>query len=218
VDEQRDLHPVARLELDQQPGHVRLHGRHAHVQLTTTAGREEVAAVPCDGRDVVLLRPDGGGAARERTWHRAARLRRAFSAEGWPWRDGDPYATEYSRWVEGLPDVGAREEALLRARHAALRAGDAADAGALRRSWGGWAWSSATRDGGSTGAGCTPWATERALRAVRGSAGGTRPAVVGPGSAARPRRRPRLRRRLGPDAERPARPRGGGRGPVRSTS
>ena len=103
---------------------------------TTTAGREEVAAVFCDGRDLVLLRPDGGEAARERTWHRAARLRRAFSAEGWPWRDGDPYAAEYSRWVEGLPDVGAREEALLRARHAALRSGDAADASALREELG----------------------------------------------------------------------------------
>ena len=103
---------------------------------TTAAGREDVAAVFCDGRDLVLLRPDGGEAARERTWHRPVRLRRAFSAEGWPWRDGDPYAAEYSRWVEGLPDVGAREEALLRARHAALRSGDAADAGALREELG----------------------------------------------------------------------------------
>ncbi|POX39405.1 hypothetical protein C3486_18465 [Streptomyces sp. Ru73] len=109
----------------------------------------DLATLTRDGRDHLLHRPaigavfaDGGHlvALGHRTEELlrlkgdfdGARFAAAFRAHGYPWRDGDPHAKEYRRWVDGLPALDAAAHALLKARAHALRKGRAADAAQLR--------------------------------------------------------------------------------------
>ncbi|MGW8529323.1 MULTISPECIES: YqeB family protein [Nocardiopsidaceae] len=95
-------------------------------------GRDRVGTVFLDGKDLVVLGPDTAEAARERTDHGAGRLRAAFEAHGYRWRDGDPHADEFQRWVDGMPGLEQHAQAVLRARRTALESGDADDCAELR--------------------------------------------------------------------------------------
>jgi hypothetical protein len=94
--------------------------------------RSAVAAVFVEGGRLVVLDAAGRELARVKSDQTRARLAAAFTEQGWPWRDGDPYADAYRRWVPGLPDLPAGADALLTAREKALRRDDGADAEALR--------------------------------------------------------------------------------------
>lgn len=96
--------------------------------------RSAVTAVFLDEKALVLL-----GRATEELARGAgelpaeARLREAFLAHGYPWLDGgDPYAEEYRRWVDGLPELSAAAHALFQARGKALEKEDKDDAEQLR--------------------------------------------------------------------------------------
>ena len=71
--------------------------------------------------------------AHVRTELATARLADAFRAAGWPWRDVDPHASRFRRWVSGDPALPPSADAVLRARAAMLEAGKASDAADLRR-------------------------------------------------------------------------------------
>jgi hypothetical protein len=87
--------------------------------------RTSVNAVFLDGKQLVLLGRSGEELAREASDLDADRLQAAFLARGYPWRaDGDPYKHEYRLWVEGMPDLPAGADALLKARARALGKGD----------------------------------------------------------------------------------------------
>jgi hypothetical protein len=107
---------------------VRLH-RNGHGRDVARAG---VAGVFRDGKALVLLDAGGGELAREPSDLSAERLRAAFTGQGWPWVEQDPYGTAYRRWVEGLPGLPPGADALLRARQRAVDAGRAGEAAELR--------------------------------------------------------------------------------------
>ncbi|QEU94727.1 YqeB family protein [Streptomyces kanamyceticus] len=86
-----------------------------------TFERTDVSAVFVDGKQLVLLGADSGELVRGGHAPRAAALADAFRAHGYPWRDGDPYASLFHRWIPGTPDLPAEVHALLAARKAALK-------------------------------------------------------------------------------------------------
>lgn len=82
-------------------------------------GRDEIALAARDGKQLVLLGPDGMEIAREDchlTWQR---LSDAFAEHGYRWADEDPHREEFRRWVPGMPGLPEGADALLRARAAA---------------------------------------------------------------------------------------------------
>ncbi|MFI7425377.1 hypothetical protein ACIBPB_00170 [Micromonospora sp. NPDC049836] len=84
--------------------------------------RAAVAGVFLDGKALVLLDDAGRELAREPADLSEARLRAAFTGQGWPWLAGDPHRDAYRRWVAGLPGLPAGADALLSARQRALDA------------------------------------------------------------------------------------------------
>ncbi|WP_067816541.1 YqeB family protein [Actinomadura kijaniata] len=95
--------------------------------------RAEVALAFRDGKQLVLLGPDGMELAREDCGLSWQRLTDAFAEHGYPWADEDPYRNEFRRWVPGAPGLPEGADALLRARAAARKRDDAEDARELRR-------------------------------------------------------------------------------------
>ncbi|MFI6011424.1 hypothetical protein ACIBAG_21845 [Streptomyces sp. NPDC051243] len=82
-------------------------------------GCDEVGLVVRDGKQLVLLGPDGMEIAREDchlTWQR---LSDAFVGHGYRWAGEDPHREEFRRWVPGMPGLPEGADALLRARAAA---------------------------------------------------------------------------------------------------
>ncbi|GAA1206249.1 YqeB family protein [Prauserella alba] len=86
-------------------------GREAWTERAgTTAVFRDRATLVFLRRDAAPARLPGAQDLRERD------LRAAFDRHSWPWRDGDPYAGEYERWVDGSPGFTADEHTLLRRR------------------------------------------------------------------------------------------------------
>ena len=83
---------------------------------TRRVDRAAVAAAFAEGKQLVLQDADGGELAREKCDLEPVGLAAAFREHGYPWRDADPYAADFRLWVEGLPDLPAGADPLLRAR------------------------------------------------------------------------------------------------------
>ena len=99
-----------------------------------TVVRRDVAGAFVDGKELVLLDRAGGEAARESSDLSTDALRAALAGHGYRWyAGGDPYAAEFARWVEGMPDLPPAADALLRARQRALEKKDKGELAALRR-------------------------------------------------------------------------------------
>ncbi|ELS53570.1 hypothetical protein STVIR_5490 [Streptomyces viridochromogenes Tue57] len=97
-------------------------------------GRDEVALVVRDGKQLVLLGPDGMEIAREDCGLPWRRLADGFAGHGYRWADEDPHREEFRRWVPGMPGLPEAADALLRARAVAReKAEDAEDVRELRR-------------------------------------------------------------------------------------
>lgn len=112
-------------------------------QVTITRGgssrnvsRSAIAAAYLDGKQLVLLGQDTRELARQGGDLDLKGVRAALAAHGYPWRDGDPHADDYRRWVEGLPGLPTGADALLRARARALHEDNADDAAQLREELG----------------------------------------------------------------------------------
>lgn len=91
-----------------------------------------VSAVYLDRKQLVLLGPVTEELAREPSDLDVTRLREAFTAHGYPWRDGDPFAAEFRRWVPDTPELPAAANVLLAARQRALARKEHTDAAELR--------------------------------------------------------------------------------------
>jgi hypothetical protein len=102
-------------------------GAHAHDVL-----RSAVGAVYMDGKRLVVLDNRGAEMLRESTDLPADRLRAAFTAHGFPWSTGDPFAEIYRPWIDGDPDLPRGADPLLRQRAMALREGKADRADEIR--------------------------------------------------------------------------------------
>ncbi|WP_185932831.1 hypothetical protein [Streptomyces sp. WAC 01325] len=90
-------------------------------------GRDRIGLVVRDGKQLVLLGPDGMEIAREECGLPWARLAEAFAAHGYRWADEDPHLEEFRRWVPGMPGLPDGADALLRARAAAREKDAGAD-------------------------------------------------------------------------------------------
>ena len=109
--------------------HVTLTVRDSSQEFT----REEISVLFRDGKQLVLLGPDGMERARERCGLRWQRLADALAEHGYEWAQQDPYRAEFRRWVPGTPGLPPGADALLRARAQARRhEDDARDARELR--------------------------------------------------------------------------------------
>ena len=95
--------------------------------------RAPVSAVFVDRKRLVLLGRATEELVSERCELPADRLRHAFRAHGFPWRDdGDPYLGDYRTWAGEVPELPAAVNTLLRIRARALANGDRGDAAELR--------------------------------------------------------------------------------------
>ncbi|MBG0562894.1 YqeB family protein [Actinoplanes aureus] len=97
-----------------------------------TLPRADIEAIYRDGDALVVLDRESRQAFRGEARAGAAVLERAFREFGYPWRDADPFAELYHRWV---PDTGllpVAADAVLSARAVALRKKAGKEAGELR--------------------------------------------------------------------------------------
>ncbi|MDQ1018275.1 YqeB family protein [Streptomyces afghaniensis] len=101
---------------------------------TREFAREEIAVLCRDGKQLVVLAPDGMELAREDCGLPWPRLADTLAGHGYRWAQEDPYRAEFRRWVPGTPGLPEGADALLRARAQARRSDDdAEDARDLRR-------------------------------------------------------------------------------------
>ncbi|MGW6020632.1 DUF883 C-terminal domain-containing protein [Streptomyces sp. NPDC055099] len=86
-----------------------------------TIERARVSAVFLDGKELVVL--DRSSCEFTRGVHKtsAAALAKAFRSHGYPWRDADPHAALFHRWIPGAPGLTAEAHAVLAARKVALK-------------------------------------------------------------------------------------------------
>jgi hypothetical protein len=101
-----------RLAVVVSPERVRLKGD----EYEATFERADVAAVFVDRQHLVLLGHDTGELAHRTSELDVAALKSAFTRHGYPWRDGDPHAGEYRRWVPDMEGLPPGANALLAAR------------------------------------------------------------------------------------------------------
>jgi len=95
--------------------------------------RDEVESVFTDGKQLVLLSPQGTELAREASDLGREKLERAFTGQGYRWRDADPFAPEFRLWVEHAPELAADVNALFTARRKAIAKYEHAEAAELAR-------------------------------------------------------------------------------------
>ena len=111
---------------------------HARITLrkddkTFDFGRDEVESAFADGKQLVLLSPNGTELAREKSDLSAATLERAFTEQGYRWRAADPFAGEFRMWVEHAPELSAEVNALFTARRKAIAKYEHEEAAELAR-------------------------------------------------------------------------------------
>lgn len=117
-----------RLSVAVSPARVQLEGD----EYAAAFDHADVAAVFVDKSHLVLLGHDTGELARRPSELDKAMLESAFTRHDYPWRDGDPYAGEYRRWVPDTDGLPPGANALLAARAKRLSSLDDADAQELR--------------------------------------------------------------------------------------
>lgn len=104
---------------------------HRHLE-TTSAPRAGVAAVFVDDRDLVVLAHDSSILLRGHHESESRSIAEACAVHGFPWRNEDPFADSFHRWVAGTGDLPPGVDALLVARERVLKKKDHNDADELR--------------------------------------------------------------------------------------
>ncbi len=95
--------------------------------------RGEVESAFADGKQLVLLSPSGAELARETSDLSRAKLERAFTGQGYRWRDADPFVNEFRMWVKDAPELAADVNALFAARKKAISKYEHEEAAELAR-------------------------------------------------------------------------------------
>lgn len=101
--------------------------------LSFDFGRNEVESAFAEGKQLVLLSPDGAELARETSDLSRTKLAEAFTGHGYRWRDADPFAAEFKMWVEHAPELPADVNALFTARRKAISKYEHEEAAELAR-------------------------------------------------------------------------------------
>ncbi|MFG1735141.1 DUF308 domain-containing protein [Paenibacillus sp. 843] len=102
-------------------------------EVDHTFAREEVSAVFLDGKQLVLLGNEGQELYREKPEAKRDVVAEAFKRHGYSWRDRDPFADHYVRWVADSPGLTPSMNALFLAREKAMENEDKKDAADLRQ-------------------------------------------------------------------------------------
>ncbi|MCM3041423.1 DUF308 domain-containing protein [Paenibacillus motobuensis] len=95
--------------------------------------RQEVSAIFLDHKQLVLLDMNGRELLREEADGKPKALAEAFIRAGYDWREQDPFAHEYARWVADTPGQPPGANALFLAREKAIGRDDKEDAEDLRK-------------------------------------------------------------------------------------
>ncbi|HEX7306535.1 YqeB family protein [Lentzea sp.] len=95
--------------------------------------RHEVESAFADGKQLVLLSPRGTELARETSDIGTGKLAEAFTAQGYRWREADPFAAEFRLWVEHAPELAPEVNALFTARRKAVSKHEGEEAAELAR-------------------------------------------------------------------------------------
>lgn len=95
--------------------------------------RQEVSAIFLDHKKLVLLDMNGRELLREEADGKPKALAEAFIRAGYDWREQDPFAHEYARWVADTPGLSPGANALFLAREKAIGRDDKEDAEDLRQ-------------------------------------------------------------------------------------
>ncbi|MFD5827804.1 hypothetical protein [Lentzea sp. NPDC060358] len=95
--------------------------------------RNEVESAFTDGKQLVLLSPRGTELARETSGLSGSALERAFTGQGYRWRDADPFAADFRLWVEHAPELAPEVNALFTARRKAISKYEHEEAAELAR-------------------------------------------------------------------------------------
>ncbi|MDF2469041.1 MAG: hypothetical protein K0Q61_1413 [Rhodococcus erythropolis] len=98
----------------------------------TTLSAADVHCAFVDDGHLVVLGSASEELAREKTGLPHKALHNAFTSYGYRWRDGDPYADSFTRWIDGASGLSQDANAILRARQHALDIGDTDDQRELR--------------------------------------------------------------------------------------
>jgi hypothetical protein len=93
-------------------------------EYAATFERDEISAVFVEKNQLVVLGRDTGELARRPTELDRTQLAQAFQQHGFPWRDGDPHAEGYRRWVPDTPGLPPGANALFVARATSKDADD----------------------------------------------------------------------------------------------
>lgn len=94
--------------------------------------RGEISALFREKDGLVVLGNATEEIARRPCFHGNNRLANAFRSHGYPWRNGDPHAGRYRRWVPDDPELSGSAHALFKAREKTLGKIDDKDARELR--------------------------------------------------------------------------------------
>jgi hypothetical protein len=120
----------------QESARVTLTGAEVRVDRTDgsdTVPGADVSAVFLDGERLVILDRESRQPVRETLRVARPEVAAAFREYGYPWREADPHAELYRRWVSGTPDLPAAVDAVLAARQSALKKNSRPDARRLRQ-------------------------------------------------------------------------------------
>jgi len=101
-------------------------------EKVTTLGKSQLSAVFLEKKDLIFLGLKGEEMFRGEHETKPALIADGFLYHSFPWKEVDPYANEYARWVPEFPSLTTHENALLSARERALKDDDKEEAVSLR--------------------------------------------------------------------------------------
>lgn len=99
----------------------------------TIIHKNDISAIYLDRKKLVILDTNGAELYRETTDTKKDKVKYAFNQHGYPWKDNDPFANQYHRWVANHPDLSAHINTLLAERERALKDGETDEAKVLRK-------------------------------------------------------------------------------------
>ncbi|QVY61862.1 YqeB family protein [Cytobacillus gottheilii] len=95
--------------------------------------RDMISAIYMDGKDLVILSHKGKEIFREQSESKKEWVSKVFRQHLYPWKDHDPFASRYQRWVANHPQFPQDVNALLSARERAMQEEEAEEAKVLRK-------------------------------------------------------------------------------------
>lgn len=101
-------------------------------EKVTTLSKSQLSAVYLEKKELVFLGLKGEELFRGEHETKPTLIADGFLTHSFPWKEADPYANEYARWVPEYPSLTTHENALLLARDRAVKDDDKEEEISLR--------------------------------------------------------------------------------------